>query len=302
LKNAEKGLKFMSRTVKWLLWGLYGVALVLIFVYYLFPSDALREYAAAKIKSRNPDLSLRTKRIAPAFPPGVTIYGADLLNKEQVWIETDYVRILPGIMSLFGKDRRFSFKGTAWKGNFNGQTIVSTSAADNEDALKASAFFSGIRVEQIKALQEMSGRKIASGILAGNISFHQKKTGESFESKIAITGLGIDIVTPMMKLPTVTFKSADAEIISADMKIIDLRQCNIKGEQANGNITGTITTQTPFEKSLIDLKADITPNPSFIAGITKSFPAASLLLNNKKGGMISFKIGGTIEQPTFSLK
>jgi type II secretion system protein N len=292
----------MSRTVKWLLWGLYGIALVLVFVYYLFPSDALREYAAAKVKSRNPDLSLRTKRVTPSFPPGITIYGADLLNKEQVWIETDHVRIWPGIMSLFGKDRRFSFKGTAWKGNFNGQTIVSTPETDKDDALKADAAFSGIRVEQIKVLQEMSGKKIASGILSGNIAYHQKKTGESFESRIMIFGLGIDIVTPLVKLPTLTFKSADAEIISADMKIIELRQCNIKGEQANGNITGTITTQTPFEKSLIDLKADITPNPSFIAGITKSFPAVSLLLNNKKGGMISFKIGGTIEQPSFSLK
>lgn len=292
----------MSKTVKWLLWGLYGVVLVLFFVYYLFPSDALREYAAANIKSRNPDLSLRTKRITPAFPPGVTIYGADLLNKDQVWIETDHVRIHPQIISLFGKDKSFSFKGAAWKGTFNGQSVVSTPATDKEDALKADVVLSGIRLEQIKALQEMSGKKIASGVLSGNIGFRQKKTGESFESKIAISGLGIDIVTPMIKLPTLTFKSADAEIISADMKIIELRQCNIKGEQANGNITGTITVQTPFEKSLIDLKADITPNPSFMAGLSKSVPAASFLLNNKKGGTVSFKIGGTIEQPLLSLK
>jgi type II secretion system protein N len=292
----------MSRTVKWLLWGLYGAALVLFFIYYLFPSDALREYAAANIKSRNPDLNLRTKRISPAFPPGVTIYGADLLNKDQVWIETDHVRIHPQIMSLFGKDKRFSFKGAAWKGTFNGQATISTPASDKEDALEADAVLSGIRVEQIKALAEMSGKKIASGILAGNISFRRKKTGESFESKIAISGLGIDIVTPIIKLPTITFKSADAEIFSADMKTIDLRQCNLKGEQANGNITGTITVQTPFEKSLIDLKADITPNPSFMAGLSKSVPAASFLLNNKKSGIVSLKIGGTIEQPSFSLK
>jgi len=292
----------MSRTVKWLLWGLYGVALVLFFVYYLFPSDALREYAAAKIRSRNPDLSLRTKSISPAFPSGVTIYGADLLNKEQAWIETEHIRIWLKIMSLFGKEKRFSFKGAAWKGNFNGQAIVSTPETDKEDTLKADAIFSGIRVEQIKALQEMSGKKIASGILAGNIAYHQKKIGESFESKIAISGLGIDIVTPLMKLPTLTFKSADAEIISADMKTIEVKQGNVKGEQANGNISGTITVQTPFEKSLIDLKADITPNPSFMANLGKSSPAASFLLNNKKTGTISFKIGGTIEQPSFSLK
>ncbi|NJL59663.1 MAG: hypothetical protein HC887_08490, partial [Desulfobacteraceae bacterium] len=78
----------MSKTMKWLLWGLYGIALTGLFFYYLFPSDALREYAAAKIKDVNPDLILRSKSMTPAFPIGVNVHGADLLCKDQVWIET----------------------------------------------------------------------------------------------------------------------------------------------------------------------------------------------------------------------
>lgn len=290
----------MSKTMKWLLWSLYGIALTGIFLYYLFPSDALREYAAAKVKDINPDLVLISRGMTPAFPIGVTIQGADLLNKDQPWIETDTVRIAPEIMSLFRKDKEIAFKGSAWKGNFTGTAIFSKPENDTEDTLKTETSLSGVRMEQISYIQNMTGKKVSSGILSGNIEYRQKKNSGSMDSKLAISGLGIEISTPVMKLPALTFKTVDMEIISADMKIIEIKQCAAKGDQASVTVSGTIKVNTPFEKSFLNLKTEITPDPALLASLGKGFPAA-LLMGGKKGP-ITFMIGGTVEQPALSLR
>ncbi len=291
----------MSKTMKWLLWSLYGTALTGFFIYYLFPSDALREYAAKKVKAANPDLSLISKKMTPAFPIGVNIHGAELLSKDQVWIETDNIRIVPEILSLFRKDKQFEFKGAAWKGNFTGQAMLSKPENDNEDLLKADTSLSGIRLEQIGYIQETTGKKVSSGILSGTINYHRKKSGAGMESKFSISGLGVEFSTPIMKLPALTFKTTDAEIVSADMKTIEIKQCASKGDQASANISGTITVNEQFEKSLLNLKADITPNPALLSSLGKNFPAA-MFMGGAKSGSITFRINGTIEQPSLSLK
>ncbi len=85
-----------------------------------------------------------------------------------------------------------------------------------------------------------------------------------------------------------------------DLQNLQIKETIIKGNQAGGDISGTITLKNPSGKSILNLSGTIKPQPSLIA---KLGGMASLFLKQKQGNTgFPFKITGTLEKPNFSLK
>jgi uncharacterized protein YggT (Ycf19 family) len=56
-----------------ILWAIYIICAALFFFYYLFPSDAIKEYLADQIRQALPNLTVKISRVKPAFPPGLKL-------------------------------------------------------------------------------------------------------------------------------------------------------------------------------------------------------------------------------------
>jgi hypothetical protein len=54
-----------------ILWAIYIICAALFFFYYLFPSDAIKEYLADQVRQAQPNLTVKISRLKPAFPPGL---------------------------------------------------------------------------------------------------------------------------------------------------------------------------------------------------------------------------------------
>ena len=207
----------MKNTGKWLLCSIYIIVVGVFFIYYLFPSDAVKKYIAFNLNRANPELNITIDNIKPVFPPGLRLYNVSLYRLSNLLLEAKQIKITPGLLSLFRPKTTFFFKAEAYEGLL-----------------------------------------------------------ESF-----------------------SFESIAADIAMNNQKI-QINECIIKGNQADGRISGSVNLKNPLGKSVLDLTGTIKPHQLLIENLQKSFPVKSLLKTGKGG--LPIRLYGTIDQPGFSLK
>ena len=64
-----------------LLYTLYIIGITLFFLWYLFPSDTLKDYLAYRLGQSNPDVTVTIDRISPVLPPGIKLHEVDFSHQ-----------------------------------------------------------------------------------------------------------------------------------------------------------------------------------------------------------------------------
>ena len=280
-------------------------------LYWLFPSDAVRKYITAKINDANPDVKVAIAQIKPNFPPGLKLNQVNLSHKESPAISADWVKIMPKFLTLFGSYPTYAFKGNTCDGMVEGQAVMAKS--DEKESgpaeLRIDADLSAIQMADIPAIQDPAKYKLA-GTLDGNVTYIRKKPDKTIHAKLTASNGHIEMSAPLFsnmgilgsvfkkgKLP---FKRIDADVEIIKQKNIQIKECNIEGNQLAGKISGTVVLNTPRDRSRLNLEGTIKPHPALLE---KLGAAASLLFKRKGAGDgIPFRIKGTFKQPSFSLK
>jgi type II secretion system protein N len=285
---------------KILLYFIYITCVAAFFVYYLFPSDTVKEYIAFKLKEAKPDISLTISRVKPVFPPGLKFYAANLLHRNNPVIEAEQIKAVPGWLSLFQAEKIVFFNSDACEGTIKGKAVITKPAKESAGSgIAADAELSGLRIQKISAVKNFSAHKI-SGILNGNISVGE--SGEVINATLAVSDCNIGLAKPILTIENLTFKNIDAVLSIEKKKMLQIKECTFKGTQMNGSLSGTVEMKTPSGKSILHLSGNIMPHPSLIAGIGE---AAVAMFSPKKGaeesGGIPFTIGGTLEKPEIPL-
>ncbi|MDM8523388.1 type II secretion system protein GspN [Desulfococcaceae bacterium HSG8] len=285
------------------LYFIYIAAVTIFFIYYLFPSEEVKNYIAFKISNANPDITVTIDNVKPVFPPGLGLYAISFFSEGQVkLIESEQMKITPGLLSLFRNKKIFSFKGKSCQGILEGK--ASFIKSDTSPKIAAvTAKLSGIRINDIPAVKNLEGYKI-SGILDGDIIYSEN--GESDEianAKLTVSDSAVafsesdskkmGLLAPLLKVGEFKFKTINADMVIDNNRKLQIKGCTIKGEQMNGDISGDIRLKAPLKKSVLNLKATIRPHPTLVATLGK---AASFLF---KKGSFTFKISGTFEKPRF---
>lgn len=271
------------------------------FLYYLFPSDAVKAYITSELKKNSPDWTMAIDHVRPGFPPGLKCNAVTLFQKDMPMIHADWVRIFPDFLTLMRPEKRFMFKGESHEGHFSGNLIVSPPSDEKDTpALVVESDLSGIQVRDISGIQDRSDSEI-SGKLDGKIIYGGKelKDKDAVSAKLTLTDCGIGLAEPIFDLETLSFSTIDAELEFRDKAML-IRKCVMAGTQVGGNLSGHIRLREPFEKSTLDIAGAIKPHPSFIANLGEG--AALLLKQGSGADGFPFSIRGTFDSPQFSLR
>ena len=100
----------MKNTPKRLLYGLYVLAAIVFFIYYLFPSDKIKNYVISGFSKINPTINISIDHIRPAFPPGLKLYKVSFYHMDNTLLETEQIKVVPNFLSLFRAKRIFFSK------------------------------------------------------------------------------------------------------------------------------------------------------------------------------------------------
>lgn len=288
----------MRPSKKTLLYTIYIIGITIFFLWYLFPSEMLKDYLANRLSQGYPNILVRIDRISPALPPGIKLHEVDISRQEMALVELQSLKIMPGLGSLFSDATRIDFDGQVYDGKLKGHAEIN-SAADGE-RLKIDGRVEGVEVQQISALQQLSEHDISGG-LRGNFIFDAGNANPQLSGNLTIDNCRLELLTAVFNQKTFEFKNVNAELALQNQTLV-VNGFSATGNQLDLNVTGKINLDgSNPSRNALNLTGTVTPHHVFLANMEKNIPVD--FLRNKKTGKtaISFKINGTLENPEFSL-
>jgi type II secretion system protein N len=280
-----------------LLYTAYIIVITIFFLWYLFPSDTLKDYLAYRLSQINPDVKVTIDRISPVLPPGIRLHEVDITHRNRATIEVKSLKIMPGLKSLFSDTTTVYFKGSVYEGSLSGRAEISTLKGGE---IKIDGNIAGVQVQQISALRQFSDHDISGG-LGGNFVYTAGKANPKLTGNLTMADCRFELATAIFNQNAFEFKKIDTGLVLQNRNLA-VNGFSATGSQLDLKIDGRIKlNQSDLARNVLNLTGTVTPHHVFLAKIEKDFPVN--LLRNKKTGKtaISFKIDGTLEEPGFSL-
>jgi type II secretion system protein N len=286
---------------RWFFYILYILIATAFFLYYLFPSDAAKDFISAYLAKSQPDYHLQAARIRPVFPPGIKLQTVGISYKKDVWAELERFVVTPDYLTMFSEKKSFSFKGNAYRGDIQGK--IDIIPGNPPSVVAVDADIHQIRLDDMERLQEMSGRKVL-GNLDGILHYQDGKGLErKADIQISISNCTVEIANPLINigLDQINFRSVDA-VVTIDQQALEVKQCKAMGTQADGELSGVIRFRRPFAKSLLDFRGTVKPHHNLLANLKNMVPGGLFQQKKNESDGFPIKLYGTIEKPKISLR
>ena len=286
----------MKNTPKRLLYGLYVLAAIVFFIYYLFPSDTIKNYVTSGFNKLNLNININIDHIIPAFPPGLKLYKVNFYNMDSTLVEAEQIKVVPNLLSLFRSKIIFFFKGKALEGIFEGQGEFIKNRPDRNVIIEGK--YSNINIKKIPAVKQLIGRNL-TGILEGNLTYRNGgKLGGTYEARFVISDGEIELSTPVFKFENIHFNKIEAEMTMNNQRL-KFKRCIINTSPMDVNVSGLINLREPLGQSYLRLLGVIKPKQEFLEEQGKDLPTNLLPegIFNKK--VVRIRIYGTLDEPRF---
>jgi type II secretion system protein N len=288
----------MNNTQKWLLYSIYVLAAVVFFIYYLFPSDKVKNYITSGFNGLNSNVNISIDHVSPAFPPGLKLYNVNFYHMNNTLFETEQIKVVPNLLSLFRSKIIFFFKGRAYKGILEGKGEFIKNKPDQNVTVEGK--FSNINIKEISAVEKFVGRNL-TGILEGNFTYRDSgKLGGTLDARFIVSDGEIELLTPVFKLERINFSKIEAEMTMENQRL-KVKRCIITASPADGNVSGLINLREPLGQSYLRLLGVIKPNQEFLVELGKDLPTNLLPEEIFSKRVVRIRIYGTLDEPRFFL-
>jgi type II secretion system protein N len=288
----------MNNTPKWLLYSIYVLAAVVFFIYYLFPSDKVKNYITSGFNGLNSNVNISIDHVSPAFPPGLKLYNVNFYHMNNTLFETEQIKVVPNLLSLFRSKIIFFFKGRAYKGILEGKGEFIKNKPDQNVVIEGK--FSNININEISPVKQFVGRKL-TGVLEGNFTYRDGgKLGGILDARFVVSNGEIELLTPVFKLERIHFSKIEAEMTMENQRL-KVKRCIITASPADGNVSGLINLREPLGQSYLRLLGVIKPNQKFLTELGKDFPTNLLPEEIFSKRVVRIRIYGTLDEPRFFL-
>ena len=275
-----------------ILFGAYIITITVFFLYYLFPSESLREYCAYRLSQISPDTRINIKDIKLAFPPGFRLSQVDLYHFEQAIGSIDHIKIYPSLLSLISQDTSLSFSGKAYSGKFNGSAEIGSNSPTHRVMIDTT--FSGIDVKEMDAIRRFTDYQV-SGMLDGKLAYKTDSQNQALRGNIRLSNCKVNLGIEPLNLGSLTFKDITADLLMNN-QTLTIQRCQAQGNQMDASISGTIVTG----QGTLNLSGTLKPQHALLAKLKNSFAVNFFRAGTSDNPGFAFKIRGTLDAPEFS--
>ncbi|MGD9180488.1 MAG: type II secretion system protein GspN [Desulfobacterales bacterium] len=276
-------------------WAIYILCATLFFFYYLFPSDAIKEYLADRVRLAHPYLTVKISRVKPAFPPGLKLYSVSVYHLGEAIAGLDDLKISPDIVSLFLATTHLRFEGNGYGGILKGRADIIKKSPDREVIVDAD--LTGIQVNQIEALSVVTTHKI-SGNLEGALTFKSNTPNPMLTGDLTLMGGQIEFSPPVFNQNVIRFDSIEAEL-ALNSRSLTINRCQLEGNQLEADVAGSINFSGPSARKILNLSGTVKPHEALLAKLGQNVPEL-LKGSNLENQGFPFKIKGPMDSPRYS--
>jgi type II secretion system protein N len=286
----------MSKKKQRLLYGAYVISVTLFFLYILFPSAVAKKYVMSGLNRINPDLDIMVGNVKPDFPPGIKLYKVSAYYKGDSIFDADKVEISPAILSFFAGRLSLNISGAVYAGLIEAKVDFSWRKFFPE---KVYVTMDDIQIGEIIMLKNLIPHDL-EGVLTGNINYDAgEEKNVSVTSDILLKEFGLEFLSPYHGLKMINLKNIEADLALNGNQLNVNRFTNTGGD-ADGSLSGSVLIRDVIERSILNLKGSVRPNPVFIEKLGKINPVIKAFLKKSSGNSdIPLNIQGNLEKPRF---
>ena len=279
---------------KWFAITGYIVLVTLIFLYYLFPTEAVTAYVNYRLSDSLPGVHLIVAQMRPGFPPGLTLTSLVVERNDKEWIKADRASIRPRYTTLFSQTKAFVLNGSLDTGRVAGTATITP----NTSLLNFDLSVDQIEIGNIPALKEMMPHSL-TGIVKGKLVFNNQPPFGKGNADLTLSNCTVDFKPAFFGMNQLKMDTVAAKADLSD-GMIKIEAFEVKGRELNGKATGTVTLRNPMVQSPLNISGQVTPTPALMKSLGDILPLTGLVEDNTNSDEIPFKISGTIESPNFS--
>jgi len=281
---------------------LYGILLMIVLLYYRFPSDALGDYLQSTADEINPRYHVLVGKVRPSFPFGMKFLKTRVSlreNRDTNLFMAESLLIKPGLWSFLKGESKYWFDCLAYGGDIKGSVNFSDNSGEASERLFTTSMeLRDIRINDYEYLFTLIGRNV-KGVLGGIITYSGQGSlliNGTGEANLRISDGSVELLQPIFSLESVSFDDVWIKMIFEKTKI-KLTRVELKGREIKGTLSGTIGLKQNFSKSRLALKGSIEPLEAFFKGENGAPRIMKLFKRRLREGKLSFVVRGTPADP-----
>ena len=297
-----KWVRRMPRYKTRLGYVLFAAVVCIMFLYVCFPSGAVCDYLEGSASKFNPPLALTLHTVRPTFPFGLKFEDAALGLKEKPGIflfKADSFVLMPSVRMLALKGPAFRFACTAYGGKVRGAIAFKTFSF--KGPFQSGIEMTDVRLAQYPYLRDWLKREL-TGTMSGSVIYAGSPGGfpqGSGEADVSILDGIVRFAQPFLGVESVSFQRIDAEMVLEEEKI-SLARFEFKGQDVEGEASGTVHLSPHFSRSALDLRVALRTSSALLEGEGGLVSAATFLGQALRDGNLTISIRGTVAQPRIS--
>jgi type II secretion system protein N len=279
------------------------MALTLAFLYYRFPSDAVRDYIQATVHRINPNILVTYERMSLSLPFRFRFDQAGIhLQKdpEKDVFKIKEIIIRPKIWSLINGKPGYCLICEAYNGNITG--CIDLQKDDRGDLYRSSFTLNEIRIDDHFPLpSSIKGR--LNGVLEGSVTYSGRDIYDpngTGEVSVNLLNGSFRLRKPVFEVNAIDFKEVLIKMTLKDQKL-NILNAELKGDGVLGQASGFISLRDSIQKSRLNIKGAFEPTAALFKDSRNANDVVLLLKKSLKNGKIPFTLQGTVDKPSFRL-
>jgi type II secretion system protein N len=283
---------------KWFLYTAYGILVLALFLYLLFPAAEVREYIVRRAEALDSSVSVRLGDVGPHLPPGLKLSELAVRYKDRPVFASSRLNVVPRYLSLFSRQKAFRLAGTAYGGALEGRAAI---GGGEKPVYSIDLDFRSVPIGETAALKSLVPHQV-EGTGEGRIRYSAKQ-GEfgNGSANITIRDSSVRFDDPIFGFSDLSTGTVQA-VVELSGRAAEVTKLSIKGREFTGNANGTLELRRPLAKSRLKLDGTLRLRPSMIKKLGRQVPPQLLSIGDFVDKGIPFRISGTIERPAFSLR
>lgn len=277
----------------------YAMLAAVVFLYLLFPDQAVKAYVDGRLAAIDPSLSIQAETIRPAIPPGIKMTGVDLNRDNFRLARFDQARMSPELMTLLKDEKQIRFQALLADGTIEGRAATANDGPSG--IMRAEADLARIRIDQLDAVKAID-RFALSGNLAGHLTHDGGRAAAGVTSGLlTVSDLRITLKDPFFGISDLVMDKTDADF-SVNGRSLRLKSLTFSGPMVEGKISGAIELRQPFGRSRLNLTGNAKPRPELLARLQETIPQG--VVNTRTLGTrgLTFRVRGSVDNPDVSMR
>lgn len=291
----------MGKVGNWIIsilgYGAYTLAVVVVLLWFLFPTDSCRVWLQSQFAKQNSSLVWDVKEVKLAWPLSLDAIQLQAREPEAAspLLAIDSIKFRPAVKNILGFSDTvslvYSLRGL--DGTVDGNIAIGKESG----MINCTGDINKLKLEKLEGIWKKIGRGVNSE--AGGTFTYQGKWQDllsgDLQAKVRLENGSVELLKPVMGMNSLDFRQMDTSI-SLKQRTMSLEDSTMESDLFAAEFSGTLEMTEDIFNSVLDIKGWFEPRPELLANL-KDQRVVKVVKSQLRDNKLNFKLTDTLMSP-----